>query len=112
MVKIIGVRFRNVGKIYYFNPKSFQIKQGDHVIVETARGVEYGTVVLGPKEVDEKDVIQPLKDVIRLATPKDDAREESNRKRENDIKRICRTGNQRRPTEPDRGSFSDQCIAR
>ena len=82
MVKIIGVRFRNVGKIYYFNPKSFQIKQGDHVIVETARGVEYGTVVLGPKEVDEKDVIQPLKDVIRLATPKDDAREESNRKRE------------------------------
>ncbi len=89
MVKIIGVRFRNVGKIYYFNPKSFQIKQGDHVIVETARGVEYGTVVLGPKEVDEKDVIQPLKDVIRLATPKDDAREESNRKREKEAYQIC-----------------------
>lgn len=53
MVKIIGVRFRNVGKIYYFNPKSFQMKPGDHVIVETARGVEYGTVVLGPKEVDD-----------------------------------------------------------
>ena len=65
MVKIIGVRFRNVGKIYYFNPKSFQIRQGDHVIVETARGVEYGTVVLGPKEVDEQEVVQPLKDVIR-----------------------------------------------
>ena len=82
MVKIIGVRFRNVGKIYYFNPKSFQIKQGDHVIVETARGVEYGTVVLGPKEVDEKDVIQPLKDVIRLATPKDEKRvTEKERKR-------------------------------
>lgn len=54
MVKIIGVRFRNVGKIYYFNPKSFQMKPGDHVIVETARGVEYGTVVLGPKEVDDR----------------------------------------------------------
>ena len=51
MVKIIGVRFRNVGKIYYFNPKNFQIKTGDAVIVETARGVEFGRVVLGPKEV-------------------------------------------------------------
>ena len=59
------------------------------MIVETARGVEYGTVVLGPKEVDEKDVIQPLKDVIRLATPKDDAREESNRKREKEAYQIC-----------------------
>lgn len=68
MVKIIGVRFRNVGKIYYFNPKSFQMKPGDHVIVETARGVEYGTVVLGPKEVDDRQVVQPLKDVIRMAT--------------------------------------------
>ena len=86
MVKIIGVRFRNVGKIYYFNPKSFQIRQGDHVIVETARGVEYGTVVLGPKEVDEQEVVQPLKDVIRVATPKDDAKAESNRKREKEKK--------------------------
>ncbi len=49
MIKIIGVRFRNVGKIYYFNPKDFKIKVGDHVIVETARGVEYGKVVLGPQ---------------------------------------------------------------
>ena len=81
MVKIIGVRFRNVGKIYYFNPKSFQMKPGDHVIVETARGVEYGTVVLGPKEVDDRQVVQPLKDVIRMATQKDDAKEESNRKK-------------------------------
>ena len=89
MVKIIGVRFRNVGKIYYFNPKSFQIRQGDHVIVETARGVEYGTVVLGPKEVDEQEVVQPLKDVIRVATPKDDAKAESNKKREKEAYQIC-----------------------
>ena len=92
MVKIIGVRFRNVGKIYYFNPKSFQMKPGDHVIVETARGVEYGTVVLGPKEVDDRQVVQPLKDVIRMATQKDDAKEESNRKNSintaNNIKNI------------------------
>ena len=89
MVKIIGVRFRNVGKIYYFNPKNFQVKPQDHVIVETARGVEYGTVVLGPKDVDEEDVVQPLKDVIRIATPKDDAREQSNLKKEREAYQIC-----------------------
>ena len=89
MVKIIGVRFRNVGKIYYFNPKSFQMKPGDHVIVETARGVEYGTVVLGPKEVDDRKVVQPLKDVIRMATQKDDAKEESNRKKEKEAYQVC-----------------------
>ncbi len=89
MVKIIGVRFRNVGKIYYFNPKNFQVKLQDHVIVETARGVEYGVVVLGPQNVDEKDVIQPLKDVIRIATPKDDAKAEANRKKEKEAYQIC-----------------------
>ena len=89
MVKIIGVRFRNVGKIYYFNPKNFQVSPGEHVIVETARGVEYGTVVLEPKEVSEKEVVQPLKDVIRVATPKDDAKAESNRKKEKEAYQIC-----------------------
>ena len=82
MIKIIGVRFRNVGKIYYFNPKDFKIKVGDHVIVETARGVEYGKVVLGPKDMDEEKVVQPLKEVIRIATQKDKAKEEANRKKE------------------------------
>ena len=77
------------GKIYYFNPKSFQMKPGDHVIVETARGVEYGTVVLGPKEVDDRQVVQPLKDVIRMATQKDDAKEESNRKKEKEAYQVC-----------------------
>ena len=89
MVKIIGVRFRNVGKIYYFNPKNFQVKPEAHVIVETAGGVEYGSVVLGPKDVDEESVVQPLKDVIRIATAKDDAREQSNRKKEKEAYQVC-----------------------
>ncbi|MGN0316099.1 MAG: stage 0 sporulation family protein [Fusicatenibacter sp.] len=89
MTTIIGVRFRNVGKVYYFSPRDLEIQVGNHVIVETARGVEYGLVVLGPKEVDDSKVIQPLKEVIRVATPKDDAREESNRKKEKDAFVIC-----------------------
>lgn len=89
MIKIIGVRFRNVGKVYYFNPKDFDVKTGDHVIVETARGVEYGHVVLGPKEVDSSNVVQPLKDVIRIATQKDDDKEESNRRKEKEAFEIC-----------------------
>ena len=89
MITIIGVRFRNVGKVYYFSPRELDICVGDHVIVETARGVEYGFVVLGPKEVDDSKVIQPLKEVIRIATPKDDAREESNRKKEKEAFESC-----------------------
>ena len=89
MIKIIGVRFRNVGKVYYFDPNSLSIKVGDHVIVETARGVEYGLVVLGPKDVEDSKVVQPLKEVLRIATPKDDAKEESNRKKEKEAFQIC-----------------------
>jgi cell fate regulator YaaT (PSP1 superfamily) len=89
MINVIGVRFRNVGKIYYFNPKNFPIHEGDHVIVETARGVEYGFVVFGPKEVPDDKVIQPLKSVIRVATQRDEAREETNRKKEKEAFQIC-----------------------
>ena len=89
MIKIIGVRFRNVGKVYYFDPQSLDIKLGDHVIVETARGVEYGYVVLGPKEVEDSKVVQPLKEVLRIATDKDDAKEEANRKKEKEAYQIC-----------------------
>lgn len=89
MIKIIGVRFRNVGKVYYFNPNDFNVQSGDHVIVETARGVEYGQVVLGPKEVTDDQVVQPLKDVIRIATAKDNVKEESNRKKEKEAFDIC-----------------------
>ena len=89
MVKVIGVRFRRVGKIYYFDPLDMDIKQGDHVIVETARGVEYGYVVLGIREVAEDKVILPLKPVIRIATPKDDEQELDNKVKEKDAFKIC-----------------------
>ena len=67
MANVIGVRFRNAGKIYYFDPAGFDIQQGDNVIVETARGVEYGKVVLGLRDIDDDKIIQPLKPVIRQA---------------------------------------------
>ncbi|MDD3279269.1 MAG: stage 0 sporulation family protein [Lachnospiraceae bacterium] len=89
MTKIIGVRFRNVGKVYYFSPKALEMKAGDHVIVETARGVEYGLVVLPPQEVDDSRIVQPLKEVQRMATAKDDAREAANRKKEKEAFTIC-----------------------
>lgn len=90
MTKVIGVRFRQAGKIYYFAPGKYtDISAGDHVIVETARGVEYGSVVLGIREVGYDKVIQPLKAVIRTATPEDDAREQKNREKEKDAFKIC-----------------------
>lgn len=89
MIKIIGVRFRRAGKIYFFSPADYDIKQGQHVIVETARGVEYGSVVLGPKEIEEEKVIQPLKSVIRLATQEDDEQELRNKEKEKKASEIC-----------------------
>ncbi|MCI8815161.1 MAG: stage 0 sporulation family protein [Lachnospiraceae bacterium] len=89
MKEVIGVRFRNVGKIYYFGPKDYQINLGDHVIVETARGVEYGYVVLAPNMVEDDAVVQPLKDVLRLATPEDEERELENREKEKEAFQIC-----------------------
>ncbi|MCR5256310.1 MAG: stage 0 sporulation protein [Acetatifactor sp.] len=89
MVKVIGVRFRTAGKVYYFDPLEFEIKRGSHVIVETARGVEYGTVVGGIREVSDDEVIQPLKPVIRIATEKDDETEASNKIKEKEAFKIC-----------------------
>ena len=89
MAKVVGVRFRNVGKIYYFNPKNYKVKPGDHVIVETARGVEYGKVVRAPKDVVDDQVVHPLKEVLRVATKDDDEREKYNRERERDAFKIC-----------------------
>jgi cell fate regulator YaaT (PSP1 superfamily) len=89
MTMIIGVRFRTAGKIYYFGPKDIEFKRSDHVIVETARGVEYGTVVLPNQEIDDSKVTQPLKNVIRKATPDDDEREKRNREKEKDAYKIC-----------------------
>ena len=88
-MKVIGVRFRTAGKIYYFDPREFTIKRDDHVIVETARGIEFGTVVMPPKDMEEAKVVQPLKPVLRLATPKDVEQEAANRKKEKEAFRIC-----------------------
>lgn len=71
MVEVVGVRFKKVGKIYYFDPCDFDIHTNDFVIVETARGIEFGHVVLGPKSIEEKDIVSPLKKVIRIAEDKD-----------------------------------------
>ena len=89
MITIIGVRFRTAGKIYYFDPAGKQIKRGDHVIVETARGIEYGYVVLGNRQVEDSKVVSPLKPVIRMATPEDEAVEKKNRKKEKEAFKIC-----------------------
>ena len=89
MVKVIGVRFRTAGKVYFFNPGQLEIKQGDHVIVETARGIEYGTVVGAPREVEDEKVVQPLKSVLRIANQKDDEQEAANKQKEKDAFKIC-----------------------
>lgn len=89
MVKVIGVRFRNAGKIYFFDPAGFEIKNGDHVIVETARGIEYGYVVLGNRDVADDKVVQPLKSVIRMATQEDEELEKKNKQKEKDAFRVC-----------------------
>lgn len=89
MIKVIGVRFRNAGKIYFFDPAGYDIKSGDHVIVETARGIEYGYVVLGAREVESDKVVQPLKSVIRMASPEDQETEIKNKQKEKDAFKIC-----------------------
>ena len=89
MKRIIGVRFRSAGKIYFFDPLDFEVKRNDHVIVETARGIEYGTVVGDIREVDDSEVTQPLKPVLRVATKKDDEQEQKNKEKEKDAFKIC-----------------------
>ncbi len=89
MTKVIGVRFRTAGKIYFFDPLHFEIKRGDHVIVETARGIEFGTVVSGVAEVDDEKVVQPLKPVIRIANQRDMEQEAGNKEKEKEAYKIC-----------------------
>lgn len=89
MIKVVGVRFRTAGKVYYFDPKKLEINKGDHVIVETARGLEYGTVVSGVKQITDDEITQPLKPVIRVATKKDDEQELGNREKEKQALKIC-----------------------
>ncbi|WP_311474988.1 stage 0 sporulation family protein [uncultured Veillonella sp.] len=89
MVTIVGVRFKKAGKIYYFLPGEETLTIDDGVIVETARGVEYGTVVIGPKEVAKYSLVMPVKEVMRKATPKDLQQLEKNEEREEKAFAIC-----------------------
>ncbi len=89
MIKIVGVRFRKAGKIYYFDPAGMEIETGTHVIVETARGIEFGTVMIPPREMEEDGVVQPLKPVIRIATEADEITEQKNKEKEKEAFQIC-----------------------
>jgi len=89
MVKVVGVRFKKAGKIYYFDPDNLEIEPNANVIVETARGVEFGQVVIGSREVKEEDIVAPLKKVIRLATAEDKKHAEENDRKEKEAFDIC-----------------------
>lgn len=89
MIKVIGVRFKKAGKIYYFSPVEFEIKKGDYVIVETARGIEFGECVIGLKEIKEEEIVSPLKSVIRIADEKDILKHKENKEKEKEALNIC-----------------------
>lgn len=88
MIEIIGIRFKEVGKVYYFSPKGKTVAAGDKVIVETARGVEYGEVVIPNRKIDESGVVQPLKPIIRVATPEDEKTIKDNEAKETEIMKV------------------------
>ena len=90
MIKVVGIRFQKAGKIYYFDPGEFELETGMHAIVETARGVEMGTVLLPPRMVEDEKVIQPLKPVLRIATDEDEKVIEQNREKEKEAFAICK----------------------
>ena len=89
MAEVIGVRFKEVGKVYYFDPDMHTLKLGDTVIVETSRGVECGKVAIANKEVQDEDIVHPLKKLIRVATKEDLRRLEENARREKEAMKIC-----------------------
>ena len=89
MIKVVGVRFKKAGKIYYFDPEDLDIKAGDNVIVETIRGIEYGNAVVGIKEVSQEEIVAPLKKVIRVATKEDAIKYEENKAKETEAFKIC-----------------------
>jgi len=89
MVTVVGVSFKLAGKIYYFDPAGFEVKQGDPVIVETVRGIEFGKVMIGPREVSEDKVTSPLKKVIRIATLEDHAQLKENEDKSKKAFDVC-----------------------
>ena len=90
MTRVVGIRFQKAGKIYYFDPCGFDLETGMHAIVETARGVEMGTVLIPPKDVEDEKVIQPLKPVLRIATDEDEKIVEKNKEKEKEAFEICK----------------------
>ncbi|MBF1030167.1 MAG: stage 0 sporulation family protein, partial [Lachnospiraceae bacterium] len=82
MARIVGVRFRTAGKVYYFSPGAFEVKKGDHLIVETTRGIEYGTAVCAPTDLLDEQVPKPVKEILRIANETDEHQEEENREKE------------------------------
>ncbi|MBO5743832.1 MAG: stage 0 sporulation family protein [Clostridia bacterium] len=89
MIEVAGIRFKKVGKIYYFSPDGLKLKSGDHVIVETSRGIEYGTVVIPSKNVTDDEIVPPLKKILRIATPEDDKQIEINKEKEKEAMKLC-----------------------
>lgn len=89
MVTVVGVRFKKTCKVYYFSPGANVVKQGDNVIVETVRGIEFGQCVVAPKEIEDKELISPLKDVIRVATTEDEKRYADNKEKEKEAFELC-----------------------
>ena len=90
MIKIVGVRFKSAGKIYYFDPVELPIEKSMDVVVETARGLEYGTVVVGPKEIEESELVSPLKPIIRISTPEDTSVYVENKEKAKETFELCK----------------------
>ena len=105
MIKIVGVRFKNAGKIYYFDPVELEVEKSIDVVVETARGLEYGTVVVGPKEIDESELVSPLKPIIRIATDEDRQVYLENKEKAKETFEIC----QQKIKEHDLNMFLIDC---
>lgn len=89
MIKVVGVRFKKAGKVYYFDNDGIDLKRGDNIIVETARGLEFGETVLEPRDVEEETIVTPLKKVIRIATDEDKVRNLENKSKEKEAFNIC-----------------------
>ena len=89
MIKVVGIRFKKAGKIYYFSPGELNINKGDYLVVETARGIEFGECIIGPKEINEEDIVLPLKDVIRVADENDIKKHKENKNKEKEAFDIC-----------------------
>ena len=106
MAEVVGVRFKDAGKVYYFDPAGIRLEKGDHAIVETARGMECGFVAMGNRDVAEDEIVFPLKAVTRKATEADLARVEDNARREKEAFAICEDVYKRQSWDASRSRFT------